>query len=55
MGRRVYGDTHVGNAAAFFGLDKEDIKRLINEAIASAAAFFGLGNKKAVKACGKVR
>ena len=49
MGRRVYGDTHVGNAAAFFGLDKEDIKRLINEAIASAAAFFGLGNKQTVK------
>ena len=53
MGRRVYGDTHVGNAAAFFGLDKEDIKRLINEAIASAAAFFGLGNKQTIKARSK--
>ena len=49
MGRRVYGDTHVGNAAAFFGLDKEDIKRLINEAIESAAHFFGLGNQKAIQ------
>ena len=39
--------------AILFGLehplDKEDIKRLINEAIESAAHFFGLGNQKAVK------
>ena len=39
--------------AILFGLehqlDKEDLKRLINEAIESAAAFFGLGNQKAVK------
>lgn len=39
--------------AILFGLehhlDKEDLKRLINEAIASAAAFFGLGNQKAIQ------
>ena len=43
--------------AILFGLehqlDREDIKRLINEAIESAAAFFGLGNKQAVKARSK--
>lgn len=43
--------------AILFGLehqlDKEDIKRLINEAIASAAAFFGLGNKQTIKARSK--
>ena len=40
-----------------FGLehqqDKEDIKRLINEAIENAAAFFGLGNKQTIKARSK--
>lgn len=39
--------------AILFGLehqlDKEDLKRLINEAIESAAAFFGLGNQKAIQ------
>jgi len=39
--------------AILFGLehqlDKEEIKRLINEAIESAAQFFDLGNKKAIQ------
>lgn len=43
--------------AILFGLehqlDKEDIKRLINEAIESAAHFFGLGNKASQKQKGR--
>lgn len=32
------------------GLDKEQVKKMMNDAINSAGVFFGLGNKKAVKA-----
>lgn len=32
------------------GLDKEQVKQTMNDAIERAAAFFGLGKKKAVKA-----
>lgn len=32
------------------GLDKEEVKQMMNDAINSATEFFNLGNKKAVKA-----
>jgi hypothetical protein len=35
------------------GLDKDQTKKTLKEAVAKAAEFFGLGNKKAVKARGK--